>query len=326
MYRLLVLSVFLILCVPYIPAQTPMSTMQNTPTDLFIALSSVSLQTLPGFEAVTTQTGMTDFPTITTPFPDWANATNSTENVNTIQGFFKGLVSSLSIVLVSEIGDKTFFIAAIMAMRHARTTVFLGALSALFLMTALSAALGYAVNVIPRVYTQYISAGLFLLFGLKMLYDGYKMSPDEGQEELEEVQNDLEKREEETKPLIQSPEKDQNGFTRPWTPSKRRSSPIWRTFFKIFLQAFTMTLLAEWGDRSQISTIVLAVTNNIWGVVVGGTLGHFLCTGVAVIGGRLLAQRISVKTITIIGGIVFLVFAVTSLFLTSDFKFKVPWQ
>jgi hypothetical protein len=40
---------------------------------------------------------------------------------------------------------------------------------------------------------------LFALFGLKMLRDGYYMSPNEGQEELEEVQSDLRKREDEVK-------------------------------------------------------------------------------------------------------------------------------
>lgn len=33
-----------------------------------------------------------------------------------------------------------------------------------------------------------------------------------------------------------------------------------------------------------------------FGVAVGGTLGHFLCTGLAVIGGRMIAQKISVRT------------------------------
>lgn len=37
--------------------------------------------------------------------------------------FLEGLFKSGTMILISEIGDKTFFIAAIMAMRHARTTV-----------------------------------------------------------------------------------------------------------------------------------------------------------------------------------------------------------
>ena len=39
-----------------------------------------------------------------------------------------------SVIIVSELGDKTFFIAAIMAMRHARATVFSGAIAALGVM------------------------------------------------------------------------------------------------------------------------------------------------------------------------------------------------
>lgn len=46
-------------------------------------------------------------------------------------------------------------------------------------------------------YTYYISTALFAIFGLKMLRDGYYMSPNEGKEELEEVQSDLRKREDE---------------------------------------------------------------------------------------------------------------------------------
>lgn len=56
---------------------------------------------------------------------------------------------------------------------------------------------GQLANLIPRVYTYYISTALFAIFGLKMLRDGYYMSPNDAQEELEEVQSDLKKREDE---------------------------------------------------------------------------------------------------------------------------------
>ena len=84
-----------------------------------------------------------------------------------------------------------------MSMRHARLVVFTGAMFALGLMTILSAVLGYATTVIPRKYTLYISTALFIFFGLKLLKEGYDMDPNEGQEELEEVQAELKKKEEE---------------------------------------------------------------------------------------------------------------------------------
>lgn len=35
---------------------------------------------------------------------------------------------------------------------------------------------------------------------------------------------------------------------------------------------------------------------DVYGVIVGGILGHSFCTGLAVLGGRMIAQKISVRT------------------------------
>jgi len=223
-------------------------------------------------------------------------------------GFVHAFVASLSVIIVSELGDKTFFIAAIMAMRHPRMTVFLAAVSALAFMTLMSAVLGYATTVIPHWFTHYASAALFLIFGLKMLKEGYDMSPDEGQEEYEEVQADLRKKDEELE--RSDPE---TGIVR--TPQRRL---LYSFASRIFIQAFTMTFLAEWGDRSQIATIILGAREDVVGVVIGGSLGHALCTGLAVLGGRFVAQKISVKTVTLVGGVVFVIFALTSLLMPLD--------
>ncbi|OIW20900.1 hypothetical protein TanjilG_25072 [Lupinus angustifolius] len=50
-------------------------------------------------------------------------------------GVFDAFFASLSMILVSEIGDETFIIAALMAMRHPKSIVLSGALSALIIMT-----------------------------------------------------------------------------------------------------------------------------------------------------------------------------------------------
>ena len=77
----------------------------------------------------------------------------------------------------------------------------------------------------------------------------------------------------------------------------------------IFLEAFILTFLAEWGDRSQIATITLATHKNPIGVTIGGIVGHSICTGGAVIGGQLLAAKISQRTVAYLGGAVFMMFA-----------------
>lgn len=49
---------------------------------------------------------------------------------------------------------------------------------------------------------------------------------------------------------------------------------------QIFINAFTLTFLAEWGDRSQIATIGLAASSDVVGVTVGSIIGHAACTAV----------------------------------------------
>jgi len=234
-------------------------------------------------------------------------------------GFWHAFVASVSVIIVSEIGDKTFFIAAIMAMRHSRLTVFAGALTALFLMTVLSSTLGWATQIIPRKFTYYASTILFALFGLKMLKEGYSMSPSEGQEEYEEALEDIKKREDELEKNLET-EVMVTGDVETGQSRRRRSTVgvVVRFVSKIFIEAFTLTFLAEWGDRSQLTTIILAARENVAGVTLGGTLGHAICTGIAVLGGRIIAQRISVRTVTIIGGIVFLLFALSALVLNPE--------
>mmetsp|Transcript_33593 Transcript_33593/g.61846 ORF Transcript_33593/g.61846 Transcript_33593/m.61846 type:complete len:135 (-) Transcript_33593:357-761(-) len=82
----------------------------------------------------------------------------------------------------------------------------------------------------------------------------------------------------------------------------------------VFLQALTMTFIAEWGDRSQIATIALAAAKDPVGVTIGGCMGHSICTGMAVVGGRMLASRISEKSVSFYGGLVFLAFGIHSAF------------
>ncbi|EFO25798.2 hypothetical protein LOAG_02681 [Loa loa] len=228
--------------------------------------------------------------------------------------FYRALMASISVVIVSELGDKTWFIAAIMAMRHSRLTVFCGAMAALILMTLLSAGLGWFTQVMPRLLTYSVSTALFALFGIKMLYDGYRMSPTDGQESYAEAKTEIQKKE-----LLADSSKvsdmENGGIT---VPNQSSTHALLCVISALFLESFTLTFLAEWGDRSQLTTIILAARENIYGVVIGTILGHAFCTGIAVIGGRLIATQISVRTVTLIGGVVFILFAFSTFFINPE--------
>lgn len=256
-------------------------------------------------------------------------------------------ILSLTMILFSEIGDKTFLIAALMAMKHDRMLVFSAAFSALITMTILSAVLGHAVpTLIPKRFTNFLASGLFLVFGTRMLREGLAMSKDEGvAAEMQEVEMELEEKEHQARQqgrrrssispyalemgLGRKNRKSRSGSRLPSPPRSPSSSPDrslspprstlkgafqgLNNLFSLLLspawvQTFVMTFLGEWGDRSQIATIAMAAGQDYWWVTGGAVSGHAVCTGVAVIGGRAIAGRVSLRVVTLGGAGAFLVF------------------
>ena len=55
--------------------------------------------------------------------------------VNRIARAAQAFLASFFVILATEVGDKTFFIAAILTMRHPRLAIWSGAMGALALMT-----------------------------------------------------------------------------------------------------------------------------------------------------------------------------------------------
>ena len=238
-------------------------------------------------------------------------------------------------IIFSEIGDKTFLIAALMAMKHPRLVVFSAAFAALIAMTILSAVLGHAVpTLIPKRFTNFLAALLFLVFGAKMVRDGYRISPDQGvSEEMKEVEMELEEKEEMARKMgrrhhssspyvmeagLANSRNSRSNSRLPAPPDSPPSSSDERSpspsrgssaismlagvnnLFSLLLspawvQTFIMTFLGEWGDRSQIATIAMAAGQDYWWVTGGAVTGHAFCTAIAVLGGRAVAGRVSLR-------------------------------
>ncbi|KAH9885599.1 UPF0016-domain-containing protein [Cubamyces lactineus] len=265
------------------------------------------------------------------------------------EGALHALWRSFAMIIFSEIGDKTFLIAAILAMRHPRLIVFAGAFASLVVMSILSAELGHLLpTLIPRKWTQTCAAILFLVFGVKMLQEAREMKAgnEKIQEEMKEAEEDIEGDEaahdgtgiltpdgEDVVPLEAMEAGRVNGHARRRSsgaarPASPRSSvqksvksyaEAARNFFSyllgpVFVQAFILTFLGEWGDRSQISTIALAAADNVYVVALGTVIGHSCCTALAVLGGRYVSTKISVKHVTFAASALFLLFGVVYLY------------
>lgn len=213
------------------------------------------------------------------------------------------IVQAFALTFVSEIGDKTFFIAAILAAGSSaaeglsqKVLTFIGAISALAVMTVIAVSIGQVFHAVPDAagglpLDDYASILAFGYFGVKLLLDASTMADDgsilaEEKEEAEEAVNS--------------------------------SLPEWVTNLAIpalVVQAFILVFAAEVGDRSFISAAALSAQGGPEGaaaVFVGAIAAHAIATLLAVALGDLISTYVSEKTLTYIGGGLFLFFAATS--------------
>ncbi|CAA0806855.1 GDT1-like protein 2- chloroplastic [Striga hermonthica] len=212
-----------------------------------------------------------------------------------------GFTAAFSLIFVSEIGDKTFFIAALLAMQYDKLLVLLGSMGALSLMTILSVIIGRIFHSVPAQFQttlpigEYLAVTLLMFFGLKSIKDAWGLpstAAKAGEPENKES-DEFTEAEELVKEKV----------------SKRLSNPL-----EVLWKSFSLVFFAEWGDRSMLATIALGAAQSPWGVASGAIVGHLLATSIAILGGAFLAKYISEKLVGYIGGVLFLVFAVATFF------------
>ena len=115
-----------------------------------------------------------------------------------------GFYQAFSLVFVSEIGDKTFFMAGLLAMKTSKLVSFLGSMGALFVMTLISVLIGQSFHAVPAGFGEGVLGGLplddvaaviaFAFFGFKTLQEALTMEEGESvmDEELAEAEEDVE--------------------------------------------------------------------------------------------------------------------------------------
>jgi hypothetical protein len=107
-----------------------------------------------------------------------------------------GFYQAFTLVFLSEIGDKTFFIAGLLAMKTSRLISFIGSVSALAVMTVISVVIGQVFHAVPSgladgIPLDDVAAVLaFAFFGFKTLKEALDM--DEGDSIMDEELRDAE--------------------------------------------------------------------------------------------------------------------------------------
>ncbi|BBN11587.1 Ca2+/H+ antiporter, TMEM165/GDT1 family [Marchantia polymorpha subsp. ruderalis] len=200
-----------------------------------------------------------------------------------------GFASSFLLIFFSEIGDKTFFIAALLATRKPGAAVFSGTFGALAVMTVISVVLGRAFHYVDELlpslgetripWDDLAAVVLLVYFGVSTLIEAASMEESKQEGEQQEAE-------------LAIAGVGANGAV---------AGTVAATFALVFV--------AEWGDKSFFSTIALAAASSPLGVVTGAIGGHGAATLLAVLGGSFLGNYISEKVIAYVGGALFLVFA-----------------
>lgn len=232
---------------------------------------------------------------LTANSPAFANGLeNAAASLGIGSGNDGGFLQSFLLIFISEIGDKTFFIAGLLAAKYGRFISFTGSIGALAVMTVLSTILGQIFHAIPPSLTQgvpyddVIAVVAFAYFGLKTLYDSSQLK--------DEDNSGIEEEKAEAVEVVEN-----------LTQQERRESLIAR-----ITQTFGLVFAAEIGDRSFLSTIALSAALNPYAVAAGAIAAHASATGIAVAGGVFLSKYLSEKVIGYISAALFLVFAATT--------------
>jgi len=216
---------------------------------------------------------------------DWISGTVSVSGSSTLAAFG----SSLTAITLAALGDKTFFMALILAVRHRPRWVFIGAFAALAAVTLLSLALGYGLReMLPLALLPWVAAALFIGFGIKLLIDAQAMAGDEADAEADEAAAAVEQAEQ-----------------------RQHSQGAWAVIW----EAFALVFVAELGDRTQLTTIVLAAAPafTMAGLLAGTLLGHALVTWLAVWAGTWIGNRLSERLLYRLSGGLFLAFGLLAL-------------
>ena len=197
--------------------------------------------------------------------------------------------SSLTAITLAELGDKTFFMALILAARHRGRDVFIGAFAALAAVTLISLGLGYGLReLLPATVVPWLAAALFLGFGLKLIVDAQGMADGEAQEEEKEAEEAINQAE-------------SRG------PINATTAVIW--------EAFVLVFIAELGDRTQFTTIFLATAPafTFAGLLAGSLAGHAFVTALAVGAGQWIGTRLSEQLLYRLSGGLFIAFGLVAL-------------
>jgi len=182
----------------------------------------------------------------------------------------------LGIIFVAELPDKSLFAALVLGSKFPALYVWLGAAAAFLIHVIIAVSAGKLLTLLPRQTMEFVIAALFFA-GSILLFFG--------------------------KHSVEDP-----------PPAAKDVPDAVHHPLKVFITAFSVVFIGEWGDITQIATANYAAKyHDPWSVAIGATLGLWLVTALAIKAGSKLLDLIPANVLLRIMGGIMLIFAIISL-------------
>jgi putative Ca2+/H+ antiporter (TMEM165/GDT1 family) len=152
---------------------------------------------------------------------------------------------AFAITFLAELPDKSMFASLVMGTRFRPSWVWAGAAAAFTVHMAIAVTAGQLLTLLPQVVVDGVVASLFIAGSAYLWWSSFRPGVHEGSDAARMVGG---------------------------TP----------TFWRVSAASFAIVFLAEWGDITQITAANLAARYDPFLVFVGGTLGLWAVTAVAV--------------------------------------------
>jgi putative Ca2+/H+ antiporter (TMEM165/GDT1 family) len=88
------------------------------------------------------------------------------------------LITSFALIFLAELGDKTLYVVLVLASRYRAIPVLLGAMTAFVIQGVIAVGLGSLVGQLPNAWVRWLTATVFFIFGLLLLFKNEGQSED----------------------------------------------------------------------------------------------------------------------------------------------------
>ena len=240
------------------------------------------------------------------------------------------------LILLAELGDKTFIMLIILQMKTNQITILTSALLAEIFMNCIAVFLGFGIDrMLYQNLLDYIGLMIFFFYGLFLIGDSFQEGHESFEAEILQAENPKEEKEQNNNNTLQIlPENNENELTTPLIEKEDDKNENLISFgpgdtlgvkynlieneekknneidFKIFWTIFSSMCISECGDRTQFTAMIMSGIYEMWGVLLGSCLALTCSVFLGVFLGKKLIKYLHENVLNFILGIIFLGYSV----------------